>query len=171
MRIFVDADSCPKPARDIILRAAKRTAGAVFAANRPIPGVGNGEMRVCPRKDGAADDFIAERAGPGDIVVTRDVALAARTLKTGAAALDDRGKIDSEENIGERLSLRNFTVGLAENGMDFERETSYGKKELKAFADSLDRLITGRAKRAASASGEPFSRELIPSRDTDSGSA
>jgi uncharacterized protein YaiI (UPF0178 family) len=142
MKIFVDADSCPKPVRDIILRAAKRTAGAVFAANRPIPGIGNSEMRVCAPKDGAADDAIAESAGPGDIVVTRDVPLAARALKTGAAVLDDRGRIYTAENIGERLSLRNFTVGLAENGMDFNREASYGKRELKAFADSLDRLIT-----------------------------
>jgi uncharacterized protein YaiI (UPF0178 family) len=143
MKIFVDADSCPKAARDIILRAAKRSgSAAVFAANRPIPGVGNGEMCICPPEDGAADDAIAERAGPGDIVVTRDIPLAARALKTGAAALDDRGRIYTAENIGERLSVRNFTVGLAENGMDFDREPGYGKRELKAFADSLDRLIT-----------------------------
>jgi uncharacterized protein YaiI (UPF0178 family) len=143
MKIFVDADSCPKPVRDIILRAAKRTgSAAVFAANRPIPGIGDSEMWRCPPEDGAADNAIAERAGPGDIVVTRDIPLAARTLKTGAAALDDRGRIFTAENIGERLSVRNFTVGLAENGMDFDREPGYGKKELKTFADSLDRLIT-----------------------------
>jgi uncharacterized protein YaiI (UPF0178 family) len=143
MKILVDADSCPKPVRDVIRRAAKRTgAAAVFAANRPIPGIGNGEMRICPPEDGAADNAIVERAGPGDIVVTRDIPLAARALKTGAAALDDRGRIYTAENIRERLSVRDFTVGLAENGMDFDREPGYGKKELKAFADSLDRLIT-----------------------------
>ncbi|MDR0585658.1 MAG: DUF188 domain-containing protein [Treponema sp.] len=142
MKIFVDADSCPKPARDIILKAAKRTGGAVFAANRPIPGIGNSEMWICPPEDGSADNAIAERAGPGDIVVTRDIPLAARLVKTGAAVLDDRGRVYAAENLGERLSVRNFTVGLAENGMDFDRETNYGKRELKAFADSLDRLIT-----------------------------
>jgi uncharacterized protein YaiI (UPF0178 family) len=142
MKIFVDADSCPKPARDVILRAAKRTAGAVFAANRPIPGIEDSEMCICPPEDGAADNALVERAGPGDIAVTRDIALAARLLKTGAAVLDDRGRIYTAENIRERLSIRDFTVGLAENGMDFDRETNYGKKELKAFADSLDRLIT-----------------------------
>jgi uncharacterized protein YaiI (UPF0178 family) len=142
MKIFVDADSCPKPARDIILRAAKRTEGAVFAANRMIPDIGNSELCLCPPEDGAADNALVERAGPGDIAVTRDIPLAARLLKTGASVLDDRGRIYTAENIGERLSLRDFSVGLAESGMDFDRATSYGKKELKAFADSLDRLIT-----------------------------
>jgi uncharacterized protein YaiI (UPF0178 family) len=143
MNIFVDADSCPKPVRDLVQRVAKRAgAGAVFAANRPIPDTENAEMCVCPPESGAADDLIAGRAGPGDIVVTRDIPLAARLVKTGAAVLDDRGRIYTAENIGERLSVRNFTIDLAENGMDFNREANYGKKELKAFADALDRLIT-----------------------------
>jgi uncharacterized protein YaiI (UPF0178 family) len=142
MKIFVDADSCPKPVRDIVLRAAKRTCGVVFAANRPIPGIGDEEMCVCSPESGSADNAIAERAGPGDIVVTRDIPLAARLVKTGSAVLDDRGRIYTAENIREKLSVRNFTVGLAENGMDFNREANYGKRELKAFADSLDRLIT-----------------------------
>ncbi|MDR2049803.1 MAG: DUF188 domain-containing protein [Treponema sp.] len=142
MKIFVDADSCPKPVRDIIRKAAKRTRGAVFAANRPIPGIGNDEMWICSPESGSADNAIAERAGPGDIAVTRDIALAARLIKTGAAVLDDRGRIYTAENIRERLSVRNFTVGLAENGVNFDRKARYGKRELKAFADSLDRLIT-----------------------------
>jgi uncharacterized protein YaiI (UPF0178 family) len=143
MKIFVDADSCPKPVRDLVQRTAKRTgAGVIFAANRPIPGAETGEMRVCPPGSDSADDLIVERAGPGDIVITRDIPLAARLVRTGTAVLDDRGRIYTAENIGERLSLRNFTVGLAENGMDFDREASYGKKELKAFADSFDRLVT-----------------------------
>jgi uncharacterized protein YaiI (UPF0178 family) len=143
VKILVDADSCPKPVRDIVLRTAKRTgAGAVFAANRPIPGIAKEAMCVCPPESGAADDLIAERAGPGDIAITRDIPLAARLVKTGAAVLDDRGRVYTAENIGERLSVRDFTVGLAENGLDFDREANYGKKELKAFADSLDRLVT-----------------------------
>jgi uncharacterized protein YaiI (UPF0178 family) len=155
MKIFVDADSCPKPVRDLVQRAAKRTgAAAVFAANRPIPGIGDGEMWICLPEDDAADDLIAGRAGPGDIVVTRDIPLAARLVKAGVAVLDDRGRIHTAENIGERFSIRNFTVGLAENGLDFNREANYGKKELKAFADSLDRLIT-RLSRADPAGAPP----------------
>ncbi|GHV86297.1 UPF0178 protein [Spirochaetia bacterium] len=145
MNILVDADSCPAAARELVLRAAKRSGvTAVFAANRVIPGI-TGEyahMLVCPGKEGAADDRLAALAQRGDLAVTRDVPLAARLLEAGAAVLDDRGRIYTAENIRERLSLRDFTVGLAENGYDFERSNSYGKRELKAFADSFDRLLT-----------------------------
>jgi len=56
--------------------------------------------------------------------------------------MDDRGRIYTRENIRERLSLRDFTVGLAENGLGIERVPSYGKRDLKALADSLDRVLT-----------------------------
>jgi uncharacterized protein YaiI (UPF0178 family) len=144
MRIFVDADSCPKPARELILRAAARTSlTAVFAANRPIPGIaGPGAvMEVCPAGEGAADNRIAELARPGDLVVTRDIPLASRLVDAAILVIDDRGQAYTNENIREKLSLRNFKVGLADTGLGMERTASYGKRELKKFADSLDRHL------------------------------
>lgn len=143
MKIFVDADSCPAAAREIVLRAAaRRGIAAFFAANRPIPGIGGrAEMLVCPASEGAADNRITDLARPGDLAVTRDVPLAARLVSAGISALDDRGRVYTADSIGERLSLRNFTVGLAESGLEYERTKSYGKRELKTFADSLDRLL------------------------------
>jgi uncharacterized protein YaiI (UPF0178 family) len=144
MIILVDADSCPKKARELIMRAAERTeTEAFFAANRPIPGIMGDFSRslLCPPGEGSADNRLVELAGGGDLAVTRDLPLAARLLEKGAAVLDDRGRIYTAENMGERLSLRNFTVGLAENGFEFERTAGYGKRELKAFADSFDKLL------------------------------
>jgi uncharacterized protein YaiI (UPF0178 family) len=151
MKIFVDADSCPRAARDIVLRAAQRTGvKAFFAANRAIPGIpgpgessgeSTAEMLIFPPGDNSADNGIAALARPGDLAVTRDIPLASRLVEAGIAVLDDRGRIYTTENIRERLSLRNFTVGLAESGLDFERTANSGKKELKAFADSFDRLL------------------------------
>jgi uncharacterized protein YaiI (UPF0178 family) len=144
MKILVDADSCPKPARLLILRAAARTAlTAVFAANRPVPGIaGPGAvMEVCPAGEGAADDRIAELARPGDLVVTRDVPLASRLVEAAIPVIDDRGQAYTRENIREKLSLRDFKVGLADSGLGMERAASYGKRELKNFADALDRLL------------------------------
>lgn len=144
MKIFVDADSCPKPARQMILRAATRTAlTAVFAANRPIPGIsGPGAvMEICPAEEGAADDRIAELARPGDLVVTRDIPLASRLVETAIPVIDDRGQVYTKENIREKLSFRDFKVGLADSGIGIERTASYGKRELKNFADTLDRLL------------------------------
>jgi uncharacterized protein YaiI (UPF0178 family) len=144
MIILVDADSCPKQARELVMRAAgRRGIRAYFAANRPIPGTAGDftQNLICPPGEGSADDCLTERAGKGDLAVTRDLPLAARLLEKGASVVDDRGRIYTEENIRERLSLRDFTVGLAENGFEFERTASYGKRELKAFADSFDRLL------------------------------
>ena len=99
-------------------------------------------MEICPPNENAADDRLVELAAPGDIAVSRDLALAKRLLEKSVIVIDDRGRHFTLDNINELLSLRNFTVGLAENGLRIERSASYGKKELKAFADSLDRQIT-----------------------------
>jgi uncharacterized protein YaiI (UPF0178 family) len=145
MKILIDADSCPRDARELALRTCRRRGiKAVFAANRPIPGI-SGEnivMEICPAEENAADDRLVELAVSGDIAVSRDLALAKRLLEKNAVVIDDRGRLFTLDNINELLSLRNFTVSLAENGLGTERTANYGKKELKAFADSLDRQIT-----------------------------
>ncbi|GHU65315.1 UPF0178 protein [Spirochaetia bacterium] len=145
MKILVDADSCPREARELVLRSSARTKiPAIFAANRTIPGI-EGEtvsMDVCPPGEGAADDRIVELAEPGDLAVTRDIPLAERLVNAKIQVIDDRGRIYTTENIRERRSLRDFMVGLAQSGLGMERSPSYGKKELKAFADSFDKELT-----------------------------
>jgi len=144
MKILVDADSCPRDARELTLKTAvRRGIQAVFAANRPIPGIGgeNTAMEICPPGDNAADNRMVELAEPGDLAISRDLALAKRLLEKNVTVIDDRGRVFSRDSINELLSLRDFVVGLAENGMGVERTASYGKKERKAFADSLDRQL------------------------------
>ena len=145
MKILVDADSCPRDARDVVLRAAgRRKLRVIFAANRPIPGL-HGEyavMEICPAGDNSADNRIVELAEAGDLAVSRDLALAARLLEKSVTVIDDRGRTVTADTINELLSLRDFTVGLAENGLGAERTAGYGMKERKTFADSLDRQLT-----------------------------
>jgi uncharacterized protein YaiI (UPF0178 family) len=113
-----------------------------------MPGISGEIMEVCPPGENAADDRLVELAAPGDLAVSRDLALAKRLLEKNAVVIDDRGRLFTLDNINELLSLRDFSVGLAENGLGTERTASYGKKELKAFADSLDRQITKLVKRS-----------------------
>jgi uncharacterized protein YaiI (UPF0178 family) len=144
MTIFVDADSCPRPARELVVRTVKRRPiKAVFAANRPIPleTAPAIVMEICPPGENSADNRIAELARQGDLVITRDVPLASRLLEKAIRVIDDRGRVFTADNIREFLSLRDFTVGLAESGLGVERIASYGKRELKSFADSLDREL------------------------------
>ena len=156
MKILVDADSCPAPVRELVLRAALRKKTlTIFAANRNIPDIKGeyAQMLICPAAEGSADDCLAGLAQKGDLAVTRDIPLAERLLEKGTSVLDDRGRIYAAENIREKLSLRNFTVSLAENGYEFERSAVYGKRELKAFADSFDKLLTRLQNYEASGSG------------------
>ena len=143
MQILVDADSCRREARELILRSSARLGiKAVFAANRLIPGLPpDAQMELCPAVEGAADDRIAALARPGDLVLTRDLPLAERLVDAGVSVLDDRGRVFTKENIREQRSIRDFTVDLIKSGMGMERIASYGKKEQKKLADSLDREL------------------------------
>jgi uncharacterized protein YaiI (UPF0178 family) len=144
VKILIDADSCPRPAREILLRSAERKGiKTVFVANRPIPGIAgeNAGMELCPPGEGSADNRIVELAEPGDLVLTRDIPLAERLVEQGVRVLDDRGRTYSKENIRQFRSLRDFMVGLAENSLGTERTANYGKREIKAFADSFDREL------------------------------
>ena len=148
-RIFVDADSCPRAAREMLLRFSTRLGiKTIFVANRPIPGIpteapaNSVHMEICSREEGAADRFIAEQARPGDLVLTRDLPLAESLVEAGIRVLDDRGRVFTKENIRELRSLRDFAVELAESGLGIERTASYGRKELAALANSLDRELT-----------------------------
>ena len=162
MKILVDADSCPRAARELVLRrAAKLGIRLIFAANRRIPGslanhsqadhsqadsaIAGAEMEICPNSENSADDRIVELAGRGDLVISRDVPLAKRLVEKDVTVIDDRGRVFTMNNINELLSLRNFIVGLADNGLGIERTANYGKRELKLFADSLDRILSHRA--------------------------
>jgi len=148
MKILIDADSCPRVVRYLVQRrAAKINMRIIFVANRQIPfddsaETATVEMEICPATDNSADDRITELTEKGDLVITRDIPLAKRLVEKEAYVIDDRGRVFTSNNINELLSLRNFTVGLADNGLEFDRIANYGKKELKTFADSFDRLLT-----------------------------
>jgi len=143
VKILVDADSCPREARELVIKRAKKlNIPLVFAANRQIPGCEETRMEICSADENSADNRIVELAEKNDLAVTRDVPLAKRLIEKEVFVLDDRGRVFTANNINEMLSFRNFAVGLADNGLEIIRTANYGKKELKLFADSLDRLLT-----------------------------
>jgi uncharacterized protein YaiI (UPF0178 family) len=141
----------------MILRFSSRLGiKSVFAANHPIPELKSPKpnqrqvafMELCPSGEGAADRRILELAKSEDLVITRDLPLAEQLVDAGVTVLDDRGRAFTRENIREYRSIRDFTVGMADNGLDFDRTPSYGKKELSSLANSLDRELS-RLSRAA----------------------
>jgi Uncharacterized protein conserved in bacteria len=101
----------------------------------------------------AADDYIVENADPEDLVVTRDIPLAKRLVDRGIRVINDRGNVYTENNINERLMVRNLMLELYNNGITPDRTGVFGKKELQEFANALDREITKMMKEAARQNG------------------
>lgn len=149
MRIFVDCDSCPSQVREIIVKAAERTKSlAFFVANHKIPHGTNAfthDIIVEEGKD-KADDYIVDHIAERDIAVTRDILLAERLVDKKVAVVNDRGTQYTAENIRERVSIRNYMLELAQNGLKTEEVNSFGKKELFQFANAFDALLTKKLK-------------------------
>lgn len=145
MKIWVDADSCPLVIRNhIYKRSIKLTLDVELVANRaiPIPKSKNIKMMICEVNDDAADDFIVEHAHANDLVITRDIPLAKRLVDKNICVLNDRGLVFTPENIGEKLSLRNFSYDLRTMGIFEEKTQIFQKKDFEKFANAFDRELT-----------------------------
>ncbi len=141
MTIWIDADSCPKSVREIVSRASDRTGvPAVFVANRPVPLRRGRHVQTVVRAD--ADAHILAAIGPGDMVITRDIPLAARIVEQNICVMNDRGTLFTRENIGERLSIRDYMKELRESGAVLSQKDQFGTKERAAFAATFDRELT-----------------------------
>lgn len=145
MKIWIDADACPKPIKDILCRAAeKRPITLSFVANQwlHLPSLPNIEMTQVADGPDIADDAIAEACIEGELVITADIPLAARCVKKGALVLEPRGKLYDESNIGQALNMRDFMDELRGSGVDTGGPKSFSQKDQLQFANALDKLIT-----------------------------
>jgi uncharacterized protein YaiI (UPF0178 family) len=97
-------------------------------------------------REGAADDYIVASALPGDLAVTRDLPLVERLAEKGLRVLNDRGEVFTAGDARERRSLRDAAAELRALGLAPEspRRSGWGERELKAFADALDRELSRR---------------------------
>jgi|SRR4026209_1711231 uncharacterized protein YaiI (UPF0178 family) len=151
--LWIDADAAPLPVKEICFRASERLAlSTILVANQRLP-IPPGYAHVSTvRVDGGpdvADMYIAEHAVAGDVAVTADIPLAALLVPKGVVVLDPRGEEYTAENIGERLSVRNFMDGLRVSGVETGGHAAYGARDKQAFANALDRALT-RARRGRS---------------------
>ena len=146
-QIFVDADACP--VKDEILRVAERHAVKVtLVANRGLRPSRDPMVAhvLVPQGADAADDWIAEHATAGDIVVTADILLAGRCLKAGAVVLGPTGRGFTESSIGMALAMRELNQHLRETGESRGLNAGFTPKDRSAFLQALDEAVV-RAKR------------------------
>ncbi|MGX7745216.1 YaiI/YqxD family protein [Rhodopseudomonas parapalustris] len=147
-RIYVDADACP--VKDEVYKVAERH-------HLPVTVVAGGFIRV-PQHPmieriaagsgmDAADDWIAERIKPGDIVVTADIPLASRCVKAGATAIAPNGKPFTEESIGMTLAVRNLMTDLRSSGEITGGPRAFSPRDRSTFLSALDSAIRRIARR------------------------
>ncbi|WP_082002875.1 YaiI/YqxD family protein [Geobacter sp. OR-1] len=144
-KIWIDADACPRVIKEIVFRASERlNLGVLLVANTTLAKHHSGLIESIVVAEGfdAADDYIAGHASPNDLVITADIPLAARIVANGGVALDPRGDLYTEENVGERLSVRDLMMELRQGGLIQGGPSAFNLADRQRFASSLDRLLT-----------------------------
>jgi uncharacterized protein YaiI (UPF0178 family) len=142
IRIYVDADACP--VKEEIYRVAARhrlpvivvAVGFIRVPQDPLI-----EWVAAGGGPDAADDWIAERAGAGDVVITADVPLASRCVKTGAAVIAPNGKPFTEESMGMTLAVRNLMHDLRSAGEVTGGPRPFSPRDRSTFLSALDDTI------------------------------
>jgi hypothetical protein len=145
MKIWIDADACPRVVKEIVFRAAERLQVEVcLVANQ---GLAKHHSRlvssvVVPGGFDEADKHIAEHASAADLVITADIPLAAKIVEKGGVAIDPRGGLYTGETVGERLSVRDLMQGLRDEGLIQGGPAPFGPADRQRFASALDRTLT-----------------------------
>jgi uncharacterized protein YaiI (UPF0178 family) len=145
MQIWVDADACPKPIKEILFKAADRAAiPLILVANQPLTIPRSKFIKSLQVGSGfdIADNEIVKQLVSGDLVITADIPLAAAAVAKGAYALNPRGEFYTTENIKARLTMRNFMDELRSSGINTGGPPALNLSDRQAFANELDRFIT-----------------------------
>lgn len=142
LEIYVDADACP--VKDETVRVAQRHGLKVFMVSdggvrpHPDPMV---QIVVVTQGADAADDWIAEHVGPGDIAITSDIPLADRCIKAGSRAMRPNGEAFTEDAIGMTLATRDLMTGLRETGQITGGPRPYSKQDRSQFLNTLETQV------------------------------
>jgi len=144
MHIWVDADACPKVIKEILFRASQRLSIPVtLVANQGISVPASSLIRAIqvPAGYDVADNYIVQQLEAGDLVITADIPLAAEVLEKKAHALNPRGELYTENNIKERLMMRDFMSDLRSSGIQTGGPAALNQKDRQAFGNALDHFL------------------------------
>ena len=144
LHIYIDADSCP--VKNEVYKVAKRyglEVTLVAASWLRVPSESWIHLEVVKETGDldVADDWIVERIGSGDIVVSEDIILASRCLEKDARALNPRGRAFTPESIGEALATRELMADLREAGTITGGPAPFRKEDRSRFLQQLDEII------------------------------
>jgi uncharacterized protein YaiI (UPF0178 family) len=118
---------------------------AMIAGDVPVAakyGQSGNATKRSPQAVNVADQRIVELLAPGDLVITADIPLAAEVVAGGGQALDPRGELYTDDNVGERLAVRDLLDEMRGGGLITGGPANYSAKDRQAFANQLDRWLT-----------------------------
>ncbi|MDI1231929.1 MAG: YaiI/YqxD family protein [Methylobacter sp.] len=144
MQIWVDADACPKAIKDILFRVAERTRITItLVANHHLQTPPSRYIKFLQVRSGydVADNEIVKNLSIGDLVITGDIPLAYEVIIKGSHAINPRGERYTEDNIKERLNMRDFMDTLRSSGIDTGGPSALNSRDVQAFANQLDRFL------------------------------
>lgn len=145
MHIWVDADACPRGAKEILFRAADRLkVPLTLVANQSLwtPESPYIDTIVVKAGPDVADHEIARRIDAGDLIITADIPLASDVIDKGGFALNPRGIFYTEANVKQALTMRNFSDELRGTGISTGGPAAFSQKNRMTFANELDRFLT-----------------------------
>jgi uncharacterized protein YaiI (UPF0178 family) len=148
-RIWIDADACPAAIKEILFRTAQRLQiELILVANQSMRVPTSDLIRVIAVPHGAdvADETIVRSMQPGDVVITGDIPLAARVVERSGVAIGTRGELFDDVSVHGRLASRNLMDQLRSAGVETSGPKPLHSKDIQAFANQLDRILTRRVK-------------------------
>ena len=145
MKIWVDADACPKVIKEVLFRASSRTEIAlVLVANSYLVVPPSKLITTIQVEHGfdAADNYIIQHMAANDLVITADIPLAAEVISHKGVALNPRGELYTENNVRQRLGMRDMMEQLRASGVYLSGQATLSLREKTAFANALDKILT-----------------------------
>lgn len=142
-KIWIDADACPKAVKEILFKTSARLKielSLVANSYQAIPQSPLITLTIVGKQLDEADQYIVDHVQSGELVITADIPLAAKVVGKEAFALNPRGELYTEENIGEILSMRDFMKDLRDGGAITGGPSAFGPKDVEHFANSLNKL-------------------------------
>lgn len=145
MTVWVDADACPNAIKAMMFKAAKRTEHPlILVANQYLSVPQSSFIRMIQVEQGfdVADDYIVQHVEKGHLVITSDIPLAAEVIEKGAKVITSRGEALTEQNIKQKLNMRDFMETMRSSAVDTRGgPAAFGQKDKQAFANALDQYL------------------------------
>lgn len=143
-KIWIDADACPRPIKEILFKISARLKielSLVANSYQAIPHSPLINLKIVGKKLDEADQYIVDHLQSGELVITADIPLAAKVVEKEGYAINPRGELYTEENIGEILSMRDFMKDLRDSGAVTGGPHSFGPKDVEYFSNTMNKLF------------------------------